>query len=432
MMKGKRFWPALAAALLLFPAGPAAAGASVTVPDPGALDAILDRHVDEGFYPFLHARLENANGDPIYEHSAVNERLLPGLQVGGDTWIRIWSMSKIVTITVVLDLVEEGMLSLDDPVTEYIPEFSDLRVAMTPDGRSLSEARRSESAAEACPLRLVATQSAMTLMQLIVHEAGFYYALNGIPCLDEPLSALNLVTSANTGEFIGRLAQLPLIHQPGSSYHYGLNTTVLGFVAERATGKSLAQLVRERLTGPLGIEGLRYGLPPGAELIQRTSGRDGALREAHPGELDIFGPDVPGYDPAHELYLGGEGMLATADGYADYLRMLLNGGSLNGYRFLDASTVEDIHAPHTVVDEYRGHNGMNLWVSGPEMRDRDEGEAGLWIGGGYEGTHFWVDPKRRFVAVIMTQMSWVSPGGRGRDAAFRGALYRQFRAAAES
>ena len=225
------------------------------------------------------------------------------------------------------------------------------------------------------------------------------------------------------------MAGLPLIGQPGAKYHYGINTTILGMAAERASGKSLKALVAERLTGPLGIDGLRYGLPPGANLLPVFSGKDGALRLARPGELDIFGQDVPGYAPERALYLGGEGMLATADGYADFLRMLLRHGTLGERRFLERASVETLYAPHTLTDSPHGHNGFNLWVSGQAMREAGEGDAGLWIGGGYEGTHFWVDPKRGFVAVLLTQVFRPPAGGAGWHSAFRGELYGQLQAA---
>ena len=134
---------------------------------------------------------------------------------------------------------------------------------------------------------------------------------------------------------------------------------------------------------------------------------------------------MPDYEPGHELYLGGEGMLATADGYCDFIRMLLNYGELNGVRVLEVATVEKIHAPHTQLDNPYGHNGYNLWVSSDSMRIQGTGDAGLWIGGGYEGTHFWVDPKREFVGVIMTQAWALSPEAYTRDDAIRGEIYRQ-------
>ena len=410
---------------LLLAAFPFSLAAEVTVPDPDALDAILNRQVEEGRYPFVYARLEDKHGNVLYEHGAVNDELLPGTTIDGDTWIRVWSMSKIITISVVLDLVEDGALSLDDPVTKYIPEFNALQVALTKDGRNLSEVDRTEGPS-ACPFQLAPVETAMTVLHLINHQAGFYYATTNIPCIDEPLAKLDVATAADGAEFIERLAQLPLVQQPGASYYYGTNTSVLGLLAERASGQSLAQLVRERLAEPLGIQGLQYSLPEGAELLPRVSGQDGVLRLAHPGELDIFGPSVPDYEPAHELYLGGEGMLATSDGYADFLRMLLARGTLNGHRFLNTETVEDMHSPHTQKDSPYGHNGYNLWVTGKMMRENEQGEEGLWTGGGYEGTHFWIDPKREFVALVMSQIFSVPQGGGSVSDEFRGALYKQF------
>ncbi len=334
-------------------------------------------------------------------------------------------MSKIVTISVVLDLVEDGILSLDDPVSKYIPEFEDLQVAVSDEGKSLTEygwgARE-----QGCPIQLVPNDSVMTVLHLINHEAGFYYAVTGFPCLDSLVAEQNLPTAKNSDELIDRMAKLPLIQHSGSEYYYGTNTTVLGLVAERATGKDLSQLVTERVTEPMNIQGLQYGLPDNEKLLPKFTGRDSVLRTAVRGELDIFGPDVPDYDPDHSLYLGGEGMVATADGYADFVRMLLQRGELNGYRFLNRETVEDIYAPHTQLDSPYGYNGYNLWVSGDTMRTMNQGEAGLWIGGGYESTYFWADPKRNFVGIIMSQNNEVHPPGYEMNDKFRAELYQQF------
>jgi CubicO group peptidase (beta-lactamase class C family) len=398
---------------------------TVEITSPQKLDNVVNYYVEEGFYPFIYARLEDLDGNVIYEHSAVNEELLPNTVVDGNTWIRIWSMSKIVTISVVLDLVEDGILTLDDPVSKYIPEFEDLPVAVSDKGKSLSEydwgARE-----QGCPIQLVPNDSVMTVLHLIDHEAGFYYAVTGFPCLDSLVAEQNLPTAKNSHELIDRMAKLPLIQHSGSDYFYGTNTTVLGLVAERATGKDLSQLVTERVTEPMNIQGLQYGLPDNEKLLPKFTGRDSVLRTAVRGELDIFGPDVPDYAPDNPLYLGGEGMVATADGYADFVRMLLQRGELNGYRFLNRETVEDIYAPHTQLESPYGYNGYNLWVSGDTMRTMNQGEAGLWIGGGYESTYFWADPKRNFVGIIMSQNNEVLPPGYEMTDKFRAELYQQF------
>jgi CubicO group peptidase (beta-lactamase class C family) len=397
---------------------------SLHIPNPDQIDSVLNSYVDGKFFPFVYARVEDLEGNLVYEHSAVNQELLPNTTIDGNSWIRIWSMSKIVTITLALDLVEEGLIKLSDSVTKYIPEFENLEVAVAEDGRSLAEFGWGNWEG-GCPIKLVPNDSVMTLLHLINHEAGFYYATTGFECIDSLIAAQNLPTAKNTQELVDRMAKLPLIQQPGTNYYYGTNTTVLGIVLERITNTSLQKLVEERITKPLKINGLQYGLSDGITLLPRFTARDSILRQAVRGELDIFGPDVPDYDPTHQLYLGGEGMIGTADGYADFIRMLLHHGTLNGTRYLEEETVKDIYAPHTQLDSPYGYNGYNLWVSGDSMRIKEQGEVGLWIGGGYECTHFWADPKRKFVGIVMSQNHEVRAPGYHLNDAFRGALYKQ-------
>ena len=394
------------------------------ISSPETLDKLLDSYIDDGYYPFVYARLEDMSGKVLYEHGKVNQELVPNTSIDGNTWFRIWSMSKIITISVALDLIEEGILNLNDPVVKYIPEFENLKVAITEEGQQLAELDW-DKREPACPYRLTPLDSVMTVLHLINHEAGFYYATTGMPCLDSLVASKNLPKAKNTDEFLQKIAELPLVQQPGTKDFYGTNTTILGMVAERATDKSLKQLVQERVASPMKIEGLQYGLEKPEILLPTFSGKDSILRQANKGELDIFGPDVPDYDLSHPLYLGGEGMVGTADGYADFVRMLVKRGTLNEHRFLNKTTVEDIYAPHTQLDNPYGHNGYNLWVSGDSMRINGTGDAGLWMGGGYESTHFWADPKREFVGVIMSQANFVQAPGYEMNDKFRGALYKQ-------
>ena len=394
-----------------------------------AIDSTVNLFVDGEYYPFLYTRLEDQDGEVLYEHTAKNNRLLADQKIDGDTWIRVWSMSKIVTICIALDLMEDGLLNLDDPVTQYIPEFSQLQVALTTDSNSLIGTNwyaEDSSRAAPCPLIYVPNDSVMTIRHLLDHKAGFYYSTTNIPCLDSMLAQENLCAAENSQDLINRLSKLPLIQHSGTDYFYGTNTTVLGLVAERAAGKSLAQLLKERITDPMQIKGMRYDLPAGETMLPRFSGKDSLIREAQLGELDIFGQDVPDYEPSHELYLGGEGMICTTNGYCDFLRMLLNNGELNGHRMLNPETIADLTSPHTQLDNPYGHNGYNLWVSSDSMRLKGQGDQNLWIGGGYEGTHFWIDTSRNLVGTIMTQMFWVYDGAFGytKEGRIRGEIYK--------
>ncbi len=387
------------------------------------LDTILNQYVDEGYFPFLFARLEDKNGRVLYEHCRINRNLIPKEVIDKQTWIRIWSMSKIITITIIMDLVEDGHLHLDEPVTKYIPEFDSLQVAVNENGVPLGQIQNKNIG---CKYILVKPDSIMTLRHLINHQAGFYYATTGIDCIDSILVSKNLLQASDSDDLINRLATVPLLLHPGSKYYYGTNTTVLGMVAERATGLSLKNLVEIRLFSRLNIKGLKYNLSKGETLLPYFTGIDSILRIARKGELDIFGPDLPFYRPDNQLYLGGEGMVATADGYADFLRIFLHNGKLNDKRFLDENTIDKIVSPHTQINSPWGYNGYNLWITGDTLRKRGWGEEGLWQGGGYEGTQFWIDSKREFVGVIMTQIHHTPNGGWDMYNDFRGALYQQF------
>lgn len=393
---------------------------------PARLDAVLNEHVEMGSHPFLYVRVEDDQGRLIYEHGAVNGELAPEQEAAGHTWMRIWSMTKLVTTVLVLDLVEDGVLSLDDPVGRFIPEFGQLRVAVAPDGRSLATiAAGGEGLDDACPFVAVELAGVMTVEDLLNHKAGFYYAKTGIDCLDEPLAKQALTSSGSTDGFIAKLARLPLIEQPGTRYHYGLNTTVLGFVAERATGSGLKTLVEKRITRPFGIRGLRYDLPDGVALPGRFSGTDGSLRPAAVSDLDLMGPGVPSYELQGKLHLGGEGMIATAEGFADFLQILLGGGQWQGKRLLEAETVVDMTSPKTQLDNPFGYSGYTLWINNGRRPDGSTGPGGLWMGGGYEGTHYWIDPNRRLIGIIMSQVHEPPESGWGMADQFRAELYAQ-------
>ena len=401
------------------------------------LDQILNQHITDGSYPFLYAHIENIDGDILYQHGTVNKDLFPALSVNKDTWIRIWSMSKIVTITIIMDLVEENIIQLNDPVLDYIPEFSNLKVAQSSSGVSLSRYTNADFVSnpemvdknDACPIILAETDSIMRITHLINHRAGFYYADTRIPCLDSLSYKADIPNSIDSENLIKTLSTMPLIQHPGERYHYGLNTTVLGLVAERATGKTLGQLVKERITKPCNIPDFQYKLPKNKKLISPVTGRDGYLRLANPGELDIMGHNVPNYDPRQPLFLGGEGMLATADSYADFLRLLLNNGKLNHHRFLNKETLKKMFSNIDTKDEYGISTGFGLFITGEILKKYGKGDSGLLQGGGYESTSFWIDPKRKFVGLLMTQANQ-SPDkaglGSGVYDKFRGALYRSF------
>lgn len=377
----------------------------------GPVDTAIDAVVAQGALPFLYVRVERMDGSAVYEHSAINPRFISDVPTA-DSWMRIWSMSKSVTIAVILDLEEDGILNRSDPVTKFIPEFESLKV-LDPKAKPGS-----------CDKGLTPPQRTITIEDLLNHNDGFYYPFTNYACLDEVMKSARLPEAESSADLINRIAKLPL-HPDGVGEHvYGIGTTILGLVAERAAGKGFDEIVETRLTKPLGIsDTLTYTLPEGAKTYPRVSGADGELRLARAGELDIFGGPVPQYDPQTGIFLGGEGMVGTSRAYATFLRMMANLGELDGVRILEPETVRDWSAPKTQLDSPYGKNGFNIWVTSGKVDGQPDQKPGLLVGGGYEGTAFWIDRESGYVGLIMSQVHSPVLNGVDEVSRIRGLLY---------
>jgi len=365
--------------------------------DPEPLNQILDRYVLDGVYPFLYSRIEDSRGRVVYEHSVVNSQLLPDIHVDNDTWIRIWSMSKLVTISIAMDLIEDDIISLEDPVAKYIPEFNNLRVAVNSDGISLARLSKKNNP---CPLSLVSMDSVLIIKNLFDHTAGFYYALTGFTCIDSLIAEVDIPNQKNGDALIKELAQLPLIQNPGEIYKYGMNTTVLGLLLERATGQSLNDLVINRITKPHKIQGLGFTLPDNVSLIPGFTGRDGHLRKLMAGELDIFGKNVPDYNPENKLFLGGEGMLATARGYLNFMRLLFFNSHISKNEFLSMESIKQMTSkPKGDKNDDGYQTGYAFYLTS----DNNPYEKNILRVGGYEKTDCWVDRKHQLIGTLFSQ-----------------------------
>lgn len=379
--------------------------------DRALVDSAIDETVARGAFPFLYVRVEDFDGDLVYEHNAINTEFAP-TSPDGESWLRLWSMTKSVTIAVILDLEEDGVLSRSDLLTDYIPEFEDLSVLSV------------DADLAACDAGLQAPARPITIEDLLNHNDGFYYPFTGYACLDDAMKAARLPEAVSSADLINRIAALSL-HPDGVGEHvYGIGTTILGLVAERATGQSFDDIVEARLTGPLGIsETLKYTLPETVSTYPRVSGSDGTLRLAKDNELDIFGGPVPEYGADTNIFLGGEGMVGTTRAYATFLRMMGRMGELDGVRILNAATVRDWYAPKTQLDSEYGKNGFNIWVTSGKFDGLPDQKPGLLVGGGYEGTAFWIDIEAEYVGLIMSQVHSPVTGGVDEVSRIRGLIY---------
>jgi len=311
-----------------------------------------------------------------------------------DAIFRIASQSKAVTSAAVMTLFEEGKFLLDDPVARYIPELTETRIAVPAQEKG------------AAGYATVPAKRPITIRDLLTHTAGISYG-DG-PAREDYIKAgvygWNLsAKDISIGDYIKKLAALPFDAQPGERFVYGYNTDILGYLIERVSGMSLAEYIEKRISGPLGMTDTHFFLPE--SKIGRFTPVYGADEN---GKLKLIEPssDNPYVKGPKKCYAGGAGLLATADNYARFLQMLLNGGELEGARILGPKSVELMTANH-VGSLYSGSAqgfGLGFWVTEKLGRTGLPGSVGAFGWGGAYYTTYWVDPVEKLVAVFMTQL----------------------------
>jgi CubicO group peptidase (beta-lactamase class C family) len=312
-----------------------------------------------------------------------------------DAIFRIYSMTKPITTVAAMMLFEDGKLALTDPVAKYIPAFKDVKVGEEKPGTDGK-----------ATLELVAPMRAMTIQDLMRHSSGLTYGFFGEGAVKKAYLAANLGDGdPSTTEFVDRLAKLPLVYHPGTTWDYSQSTDVLGHVIEVVTGKSLHSALKDMLLDPLGMTDSSFYVTDPAKQA----------RIAEPFSNDrTIGVGAQVYDPrvARKYESGGGGMLGTAMDYARFLQMLANGGTLDGKRYLGPRTIAYMTSDHMGDVIRRGPYdllgpgykfGLGFAVRTEPGLAPIAGSLGDYYWGGAGGTYFWIDPKEKMFVVYMMQ-----------------------------
>jgi CubicO group peptidase (beta-lactamase class C family) len=313
-----------------------------------------------------------------------------------DAIFRIYSMSKPITTVTAMMLVEEGRLKLDDPVSKYIPSFAKMQVGV----------EKTDSSGGKPTLELVPARRQITIQDLMRHTSGITYGFFGSSLVKTAYSEARLDDVGLTNQEIAeKIAKLPLAYQPGTTWEYSHSTDVLGRVVEVVTGKSLYQAEKERLLDPLGLADTAFYVtdPARHKRVAEPFGDDRTI-----GVNAVFGdPRIGG-----KYESGGGGMVSTAMEYARFLQMLLNGGTLDGRRYLSPKTLAYMTSDHlgqaiatTPLYLPGPGNGFGLGFAVRKVAGEAAypAEAGSYWWGGAGGTYFWVDPKTDLFVVLMMQ-----------------------------
>jgi CubicO group peptidase (beta-lactamase class C family) len=305
-----------------------------------------------------------------------------------DAIFRIYSMTKPIVSVAIMMLVEEGKLLLSDPLEKYIPEFAKPKVA-------------AESAAG---LEMVEARRGIIVHDLLRHTSGFVYDFVATGAIQKVYLDAGLRRRDRTNEeFCRALAPLPLYRQPGKSWDYSFSTDVLGRLVEVLSGRPLREFLIEKILLPLGMVDTDFFVPP--EKHGRIA--EAFVKDPQTGEASaLYEPrKVPAFQS------GGGGLVSTAQDYARFLQMLLNGGTLAGARILGRKTVELMTSnhlgPHVAVGSDLlppGYGfGLGFAVRTEPGINSGPGSVGQYFWGGIAGTTFFIDPREEFFALSLIQ-----------------------------
>jgi CubicO group peptidase (beta-lactamase class C family) len=326
-----------------------------------------------------------------------------------DGIFRMASMTKPVVGVAVLMMVEEGKIRLTDPVSRFIPEFKDAKVAMEKPAAP-GAGRGSGQGTPPPEIYTIPAARDITVRDLLTHTSGL---ASGGAGTREGNRLARRDTSSNLAAHIPKLGSVPLDFQPGTEWRYsalaGIDT--LGRIVEIASGSTLDVFLKQRIFDPLGMKDTAFfpaddKLPRVVSLYDRTP--EGLVKT-----------ETPAWLATRTYFSGGAGLWSTAEDYLQFAQMLVNGGELNGRRLLSPRTVELMGSNH-VGDLYEqagaARRGMGFGLTVEVVADavqanrrRSNGSFG-WYGA--FGTHFWVDPKEELTGILLIQQGVNTPMNR--------------------
>ncbi len=322
---------------------------------------------------------------------------------------RIASMSKPITTVAIMMLAEEAKIDLTAPAAQYLPEFKNLKVGV----------EKTDSTTGKPALTLEEPQRAVTVQDLLRHTSGIIYGPFGRGLINQAYNQANLFDPNQTlAEFVTKISKLPLAHQPGTVWEYGMSADVLGRIVEVASGMPFDQFVEEKITKPLNMPDTGFYLTP-----------EQAPRMAEPQIDPATGRRTPA-TPVEDLtkeklkwFSGGSGMNSTAMDYTRFCQMLLNGGELGSVRLLSPKTIalmtSDQLPPGTKRSGYEdlapteelGQTfGLGFAIRKEPGQNPIPASVGSYFWAGSYGTYFWIDPQEKMFAILMVQMPFAQSG----------------------
>lgn len=379
------------------------------------ITALMQKHVNEKKLAGAVAVVAR-RGKVAYLESVGKQDIEKNVDMNTDTIFRIASMTKPITSVAVMILYDDGLIELNDPVYRYIPEFYKPKVLGSGEKGKNVRAKRK-----------------ITIKHLLTHTSGLTYHWDtqlGSAYKEAGITHGLIQDDSVLAEKMKKLARVPLLHQPGEKWTYGLSVDVLGRVVEVVSKKTLEEFFQERIFEPLGMKDTHFFIPDDkmARLaaVYAPKSKGGLKRLTKPvveGSL-VYSADHP-YVGQRKYFSGGGGLCSTVGDYLRFSQMLLNLGELDGKRVLKRRTVRLMIRDH--VGELSKNQGFGLGFSVVRTEDESGGLdcVGSYGWGGFWYTTFFVDPKKRMVGICMAQLH--PDGVATLNSKFKGLVYKALR-----
>lgn len=357
----------------------------------GIIDKVLQEYVDKKEVSGVMALIAR-KGKIGYLKSFGMKDIEENQPMTDDAIFRIASMTKAVTTVGVMMLYEDGRFKLDDPISNFIPEFKNMK---TMDGENVKQE--------------------ITIRHLLTHTSGLSYAFLGPQDTYDLYIQNNIYggfgkTQGTIGETVKRLASLPLMHQPGEKFQYGMSADVLGYLIEIISGMTLEAFFQEKIFEPLEMTDSYFFLPETKKdrLAVMYGYEENQLKrivgEAKSGFLNYS--DYATYASNPKYFSGGGGLLSTAADYYKFLTMLSDMGKYKNKQIINRKTVELMTSNQTgdMFNWRKGEIfGFGFAISKGQSKTGTIESAGTYRWLGLFNTHFWVDPEEQLIGILLTQ-----------------------------
>jgi CubicO group peptidase (beta-lactamase class C family) len=361
------------------------------------IGAFFENEVATGKIPGAIVLIQQ-HGKPVYHQSFGVQDVASKAPITDKTIFRLFSMTKVITAVVSMQLLQEGKFKLDDPVAKYIPSFANVKVGIE---------KKNEDGSKT--LELVPPDRPMTVLDLMRHTSGITYGFYGDSLVRKAYASSNLYAGDfDLAEFAERIAKLPLHNQPGALWQYGHSTDVLARIMEIVSGKPLLTIEREKLLDPLGMNDTRFLVtdPEKQKLMALPMPNDSNFRVGRENDPTVV----------KKMEFASGGMVSTMADFSRFAQMLLNGGTFDGRTYLTPETFKlmttDQVGPGSGVgrdyfyfpgDGFGFGLGFAVRTDPGNAKPPPPGSLGELKWDGASGCYFVIDPKQDMFFVLLEQ-----------------------------